>query len=144
MALYAAGAAIYGAVSGDRRWVDSSRRAVYALAALLTTAVVVLESAFLRDDFGFEVVADHSSTTTPTFYKLTAMWSSQEGSLLLWAWVLSLASSGVLYLTRRRHRELVPWATAVLMGIGAFFIGLMIFAAQPFAELSPVPAEGPG
>ena len=57
------------------------------------------------------------------------MWSSQEGSLLLWAWVLSLASSGVLYMTRHRHREIVPWATAVLMGIGAFFVGLMIFKA---------------
>ena len=144
VALYAAGAALYGARTGDRRWVTSSRRAVYALAALLTAAVLVLESAFLRDDFGFEVVADHSSTTTPTFYKLTAMWSSQEGSLLLWAWVLSLASSGVLYLTRRRHRELAPYATAVLMGLGAFFIGLMIFAAQPFAALSPAPAEGAG
>ena len=57
------------------------------------------------------------------------MWSSQEGSLLLWACVLSLASSAVLYLTRSRHREIVPWATAVLMGLGAFFIGLMLFAA---------------
>ena len=143
-ALYAAGAAIYGARTGDRRWVDSSRRAVYAMAGLLTTAVVVIEVAFVRDDFGFALVADHSSTTTPTFYKLTAMWSSQEGSLLLWAWVLSLASSGVLYITRRRHREIVPWATAVLAGLGSFFIGLMIFKAQPFGHLDPAPAEGAG
>jgi cytochrome c-type biogenesis protein CcmF len=143
-ALYAAGAAVYGARGGDRRWVDSSRRAVYAMAALLTTAVVVIEAAFVSDDFGFALVADHSSTTTPTFYKLTAMWSSQEGSLLLWAWVLSLASSAVLYITRRRHRELVPWATAVLAAIGSFFIGLMIFKAQPFEHLDPAPAEGAG
>ena len=143
-ALFAAGAAIYGARSGDRRWVDSSRRAVYALAALLTVCVVVMESAFLRDDFSFEVVASHSSTTTPTVYKLVALWSSQEGSLLLWAFVLSLASSAVLFLTHRRHREIVPWATAVLMGIGAFFISLMLFKANPFGELSPAPAEGGG
>ena len=106
--------------------------------------MVVLESAFLRDDFSFEVVASHSSTTTPTVYKLVALWSSQEGSLLLWAFVLSLASSAVLYLTHRRHREIVPWATAVLMGLGAFFIGLMLFKANPFGELSPAPAEGGG
>jgi cytochrome c-type biogenesis protein CcmF len=142
--LYAAGAAVYGAVTGDRRFVDSSRYAMYATAALLTTCVVVLESAFLGDDFSFDVVADHSSTTTPTFYKVTAMWSSQEGSLLLWAFVLSLAASGVLYLTRNRHREIVPWATAVLAGIGAFFIGLMLFAAPPFSQASPVPMEGAG
>ena len=142
--LFAGGAAIYGAIAGDRRWVESSRLAVYATAALLTICVVILESAFLRDDFSFDLVASHSSTTTPTFYKLTAMWSSQEGSLLLWAWVLSLAASGALYLTRNRHREIVPWATAVLAGIGAFFIGLMLFAAPPFAQASPAPMEGAG
>ena len=44
------------------------------------------------------------------------MWSSQDGSLLLWAWVLSITSSAVLFATRNQHRELVPWATAVLDG----------------------------
>ena len=144
LALYSAGAALYGARSGDRRWIDSSRRAVYAIAALMTIAVVVVEAAFLSDDFGFELVANHSSTTTPGFYKATAMWSSQAGSLLLWAWVLSLASSAVLYLTRKRHPEIVPYATAVLMGLGAFFIGLMIFASSPFNRLDPAPLEGVG
>ncbi|MEK6276954.1 MAG: heme lyase CcmF/NrfE family subunit [Actinomycetota bacterium] len=145
-ALYAGAAALAGR-NGDRRWVDSSRRAVYALCALLTVCVLVVELAFLRDDFSFRLVADHSSTTTPTFYKLTAMWSSQAGSLLLWAWVLSIASSAVLFATRNRHREIAPYATAVLMGIGAFFVGLMLFAgsdAFPFAALSPAPAEGVG
>ncbi|MGZ5307871.1 MAG: heme lyase CcmF/NrfE family subunit [Solirubrobacterales bacterium] len=144
LALYSAGAALYGARTGDRRWIDSSRRAVYAIAALITLAVVIVESAFLSDDFGFELVANHSSTTTPGFYKATAMWSSQAGSLLLWAWVLSRASSAVLYLTRNRHREIVPYATAVLMGLGAFFIGLMIFASSPFNRLNPAPLEGVG
>ena len=64
------------------------------MAGLVTIAVVCLEVSFLRDDFSVELVADHSSTTTPTGYKMTAMWSSQAGSLLLWAWVLSLATSG--------------------------------------------------
>jgi cytochrome c-type biogenesis protein CcmF len=142
-AVYAAGAALAGA-RGDRRWVHSSRRAIYALAGLLAVCVIVLEAAFLRSDFSVELVADHSSTTTPTFYKLTAMWSSQAGSLLLWAFVLSIASSAVLYVTRSRHREIVPYATAVLAGIGAFFCALMLFGANPFARLDPAPVEGAG
>jgi cytochrome c-type biogenesis protein CcmF len=129
---------------GDRRFTDSARRSVYALCALLTLCVVVIEAAFVRTDLSLRVVADHSSTTTPTFYKLTAMWSSQEGSLLLWAWVLSIASSAVLYATRNRHRELAPWATAVLMGLAAFFCGLMLFDANPFDRLDPVPLAGVG
>ena len=131
---------------GDRRWVDSSRRAVYALCALLTLCVVVIEIAFVSDDFSFNLVAEHSSLETPTFYKLAAMWSSQEGSLLLWAWVLSIASSAALFATRNRLREIVPYATAVLMGIATFFVGLMLFAkdVNPFATVSPAPADGVG
>jgi cytochrome c-type biogenesis protein CcmF len=142
--------AVYGVVSalagtrGERRFTDSARRAVYAFAVLLTICVVVIEAAFARTDLSLAVVADHSSTTTPGFYKLTAMWSSQEGSLLLWAWVLSLTSSAVLFATRNKHRELAPWATAVLMGLGAFFTGLMLVDANPFARLSPAPPEGVG
>ena len=74
------------------------------------------------------------------------MWSSQEGSLLLWAWVLSIAAAAALYATRNRLREIVPWATAVMMGVAAFFTGLMLFApdVDPFATLSPAPADGIG
>ena len=143
--VYAAGAALLGARRDDRRLIDSSRRAVYAVCALLTVCVVVLEAAFLRSDFSVALVADHSSTTTPTFYKLTAMWSSQGGSLLLWAWVLSIAASAVLYLTRNRHRELVLRDRGA-RGLALFFTALMLFAdgANPFARLDPAPAEGWG
>ena len=143
VAIYAALAALAG-TRGDRRFIDSSRRAVYAFAALLTVCVVIIEAAFARTDLSLQVVADHSSTTTPAFYRLTAMWSSQEGSLLLWAWVLALTASAVLFATRKKHREIAPWATTILMGLGAFFTGLMLFAASPFARLSPVPLEGVG
>jgi cytochrome c-type biogenesis protein CcmF len=144
IAAYGIAASLYGARSGRRPWVDSGRRAVYALAAVLTVAFVVLEAAFLRSDFSFAVVASHSSTTTPTFYKAAAMWSSQEGSLLLWVWLLSLWSTLVLFLTRRRLREVAPYATAVLLGFAAFFAVLVVFFANPFSLASPVPAEGTG
>ncbi len=143
-AVYGVGASIYGARTGRREWVDSGRRAVYALAGLATAAFVILEVAFLRSDFSYNVVAAHSSTTTPTFYKLAAAWSSQEGSLLLWVWLLSLWSSLVLFLTRRRVREIAPYATAVLLAFGAFFDALAVFYANPFATTARPPAEGSG
>ncbi|HET7484004.1 MAG TPA: heme lyase CcmF/NrfE family subunit [Solirubrobacterales bacterium] len=131
---------------GDERWVLVSRRAVYAACGLLTLCVVLIEIAFASDDFSFHIVQQHSSIETPTFYKLAAMWSSQEGSLLLWAWVLSIASSLALYATRNRLREIVPYATAVMAGIAGFFTGLMLFAGgvNPFAKLSPAPPDGIG
>src|SRR4051812_28755241 len=141
---YGIGAALYGARSGRREWAESGRRAVYALALLLTVAFAILEIAFLRSDFSFATVASHSSTTTPGFYKGAAVWSSQEGSLLLWAWLLAVWSSLVLFFTRNRMRDVTPYASAVLLGFGAFFVGLLVFAANPFHTLAPVPQEGAG
>jgi cytochrome c-type biogenesis protein CcmF len=144
-AIFAAVAALIGR-DGNRRWVEISRRAVYGLFALLTVCVVMIEIAFANDDFSFNIVQQHSSIETPAFYKLAAMWSSQEGSLLLWAWMLSIASSLALFATRDKLREIVPYATAVMAGIAAFFTGLMLFAGgvNPFARLSPAPADGIG
>jgi len=144
-ALFAIFAALRGR-GGERRWVDLSRRAAYALCALLTLCVVLIEVAFVGDDFSLAVVANHSSIDTPTLYKFGAMWSSQQGSLLLWAWVLSVAASAALYATRNRLRELVPYATAVMMGVAVFFVGLMLFGGgvNPFSRISPVPPDGAG
>ena len=50
---------------------------------------------------------------TATFYKVTALWATQDGSLLLWSTLLSLFASAVLFLTRRSLRDIAPWATAV-------------------------------
>jgi cytochrome c-type biogenesis protein CcmF len=144
VALYGIGASLYGARGGGRAWVDSGRRAVYATAGVLLVAFAVLEGAFLRSDFALSVVRDHSSTTTPTFYRATAVWSSQEGSLLLWVVLLSTWSSLILFLTRRRAREVAPYATAVLLGFAVFFCTLLVFLENPFDRAATVVAEGAG
>ncbi len=150
VAVYAVVAALIGA-RGDRRWVISSRRAIYSMFGLLVLTAVTLEISFARTDLSIALVAEHSSTTTPMLYKLTALWGSQAGSLLLWAFVLSAASSAVLFITRNRHREVVPWATAVLGGVAVFFLGLMVAGiifpeadSWPFALSNPIPTEGAG
>ncbi|MBB4664560.1 heme lyase CcmF/NrfE family subunit [Conexibacter arvalis] len=144
LTLYGIAASLYGARTGARQWVDSGRRAMYAIAGVLTIAFAILEVAFLRSDFSYALVASHSSTTTPTFYKATAVWSSQEGSLLLWVWLLSLWSSLVLYLTRRSLREIAPIAQAVLLAFCTFFLTLVVFFESPFTALASVPSEGTG
>lgn len=150
VAIYSGVAALI-ATRGDRRWAVSARRGIYAVFGLLLITVITLEASFMRTDLTVALVAEHSSESTPTLYKLTALWGSQAGSLLLWAFVLSIASSAVLYITRNKHREVVPWATAVLAGIATFFIGLMIAGiffpdadSWPFAASDPVPAVGAG
>ncbi len=143
-ALYAAGASVYGAASERREWVSSGRRAMYCVAALCVFAFALLEAAFLRTDLSFKLVAEGSSTDTPTFYKVTAVWATQDGSLLLWATLLGLFSSAVLFLTRRSLRDIAPWATAVLGCVAAFFLLLMVGWENPFDTLASPPAEGAG
>jgi cytochrome c-type biogenesis protein CcmF len=137
-------ASVAGAVRGREDWVAVGRRSVFTLAGVMTVAFVVLELAFIRSDFRFALVGSHSSTTTPLFYRFTAMWSSQEGSLLLWVWLLSLWSSLALAAIRRTLQEITPWATAVLLGFGLFFLSLDTFLANPFKLADPLPAQGAG
>jgi cytochrome c-type biogenesis protein CcmF len=100
IALVGIASSIYGARARRPEWVAVGRTSMYGLFGVLTVTMLVLEAAFLRSDFSFKLVASHSSTTTPTFYKLTALWSSQEGSLLLWVWLMSGWASLALFATR--------------------------------------------
>lgn len=129
---------------GGGAWVTSGRRAIYLVAALTTIAFALLEVAFIRTDLRFDVVASHSSVTTPLGYRIAAPWSSQEGSLLLWVWLLSLWSSLVVWRIGRRMADVVPWAQAVLLALAAFFLMLVAFYVSPFAVSSPAPVEGEG
>ncbi|MDP9377982.1 MAG: cytochrome c biogenesis protein CcsA, partial [Actinomycetota bacterium] len=144
VSVYGILASIYGARTGRRSWVDSGRRAAFALFAVVALAFGLLEAAFLRSDFAFALVASHSSTTTPLFYRATAVWSSQEGSLLLWLLLLTFWSSVMVRFTSRKAGEIAPYAVAVLLGYGAFFAGLLVFLESPFTLVSEPPSEGNG
>src|SRR5215468_1100522 len=67
----------------------SAERAVYAIWLLLTAAAGMLVYGFLTSDFRLAYVAAHSNRAMPTVYKFAAWWGGMEGSLLLWAWLLS-------------------------------------------------------
>jgi len=143
VAIYGLGASLWGARHG-REWVDSSRRAMYTLFGLALFAFVILDVAFISSNFSYNIVASSSSTTTPTFYRAAAIWATQQGSLLLWVLLLSMWSSLALFLTRRRVREIVPYAQAVMFGFCVFFVGLNTIFANPFATSSNPPSEGAG
>ena len=142
--VYGLGATLYGARSGQGEWVDSGRRAMYSVLGMSAIGFVILDVAFISSDFSYKIVASGSSTTTPFFYRAAAIWSTQQGSLLLWVMLLSFWSSLALLITRRRVREIVPYAQSVLFGFSIFFVGLIVLFANPFATLASPPGEGAG
>ena len=129
---------------GRRAWERSAERGVYATFAFTTLAIGTMWAALLTDDFSLRNVAEYTSSTLRDEYKMTALWGSQAGSLLLWAWVLTGVSSVVVWTNRHRNRQLMPVVMAVLMGIGVFFLGLLTFVTSPFETLATVPEEGRG
>ncbi|MFL5860814.1 MAG: heme lyase CcmF/NrfE family subunit [Solirubrobacteraceae bacterium] len=142
--VYGLGASLYGARTGRLEWVDSARRAMYVLAGMAAIAFAILDVAFIRSDFSYTIVASGSSTTTPFFYRAAAIWSTQQGSLLLWVMLLAFWSSLALFITRRRVREIVPYAQALLFGMAVFFVGLNVLFANPFRTTPNPPLEGAG
>lgn len=124
--------------------LPAARRALFAVLALSVGAFVLLEVAFIKPDFHYTVVAGHASLTTPLGYRIAAPWASQEGSLLLWLTLLALTSTIAIRSLRGRMREVEPYALAVLLLLAAFFAGLLVFAAKPFATTAIAPDDGVG
>ena len=135
-AVYSAGAAAFGALRGRPEWIRSAERGVYAVLALLTLALLGVEAALLGDRFDLAFVAQNSSREQAAIYKLPALWGGQAGSLLLWAWMLSLLSALVIFQNRARNRTLLPWVIASLMGNLIFFATLLCFVTNPFEPLA--------
>ena len=143
-AIYVVVVALGSRRPGRRAWEQSAERGVYAVFAFTSLAIGTMWAALLTDDFALRNVAEYTTTTLSPGYKVTALWGSQAGSLLLWAWILTGVSAIVVWTNRTRNRQLMPVVMAVLMGIGVFFLGLLTFVTSPFETLATVPEQGRG
>src|SRR5688500_15688929 len=84
LVVYTLAASVIGIVKGRERLQISAYRATVSTCVLVSVAVGVLWYKLFTDDFTLMSVAAHSNRALPWFYKLTALWSGQEGSLLFW------------------------------------------------------------
>ena len=144
LAGYAAWAAFFGGRWHREELIKSAERTVVALFLQTSLLIGILLYAFLISDFSVEYVASYSNRTLPTFYKVSAIWAGQAGSLLFWAWLLVLFSAIVVWQNQKKNRELMPYVTGVLMITAFFFYGLMVYATSPFKQLPVPPPDGNG
>jgi len=142
---YAGGAAVAGARRQSQPLVRSAIYAGYACTALLSLASALIFFAVLSNDFSLKYVHQNSDAAMPWFFKLTSYWGGLDGSMMFWAWLLSIFSTVAISRNRERHRELIPWVTAILMGIQAFFVSLVVFYKRPFDTfMNEAPIVGKG
>ena len=144
LAAYSMIASFAGGRMGRPHWVESARNGVYAQAGVTCIAVLCIEVGLLTDDFSLNAVAATSSRSLPLFYKVTSFWGGQAGSLLFWAWILSMYSAVALYSNRNRNREIIPYVITTLSATSAFFFILLTFFDNPFSRILPVPVDGRG
>ena len=122
----------------------ASRWLIAAVAVLISISSAALMAAILQSDFRVAYVASYTERALPTGYKLAAFWAGQEGSLMLWAWLLAVMGAIAVW-QRRRDEGLEPAATFVALAVvTGFFAALMLYAANPFKVLTVVPADGRG
>src|SRR5437899_1705175 len=146
LALYAIVASVAGARSRSGELIASGQNAAWAVTLLITAASLTLLTAFAVHDFTLRYVWEHSSRAMSMDLVLAAFYSGQQGSLLYWAWTLSIFAAIVLWQQRKPgpHRVFMPYVVAVLMGVAAFMTLLLGFVATPFEALPRPPADGVG
>ncbi len=135
LALFAVAAAVVGKYGRRPLLTVSAERAVYAVWILVTTASGLLVYSLITGDYRLAYVAAHSNKAMSAIYKFTAWWGGQEGSLLLWAWLLSTYSAIAVFTNRRKFRDMMPLVTAIMMTVLSFFLGMITFVASPFRVL---------
>ena len=126
------------------RLAETARRAGIASFIAVACAAFALVWASFTNDYSVSYILHHTNRALPAAYKFSALWSGQEGSLLLWALLLT----GYGFVLRLRHKvdiNLTAYASTILAGIQVFFLLLLNFAAPPFAiQPGPIPADGFG
>jgi cytochrome c-type biogenesis protein CcmF len=146
LALVCAAYALVGGIFAIRTrhplLVKSTRQAGIATCGLIFLATFSLFYLFFSDNFSVAYVAGHSNRDLSSFYKVAALWSGQEGSLLFWSFLLSIYVFSVLIAYRNKNGELMPYVGVVLAGVQIFFLTLNNFIASPFKALGVPAANG--
>jgi cytochrome c-type biogenesis protein CcmF len=130
--IYSIVASVLGIRSRNDKLIASGRNAALVNCAAISLAIFVLGYLFYTNDFTVSYVAAHSSIDLPLHFKISSVWGGQEGSLLFWAWILTVYSALVIIQNRNKHRSMMPYVTAVLMGTSLFFTAMHLFVVNPF------------
>src|SRR5438105_13983983 len=113
-----------------------------ATCGLIFLATFSLVYLFFTDNYSIAYVVSHSNRDLSTFYKVAALWSGQEGSLLFWSFLLAVYVLSVLVTYRNKNGELMPYVGVVMAGVQLFFLTLNNVVASPLKALASAGADG--
>jgi cytochrome c-type biogenesis protein CcmF len=132
-----------GTLRGDRSWMLLARSLAAGQFVFVLAAFTLLAYSFLHDDFSVKIVANHSNTLLPDAYKFSAVWGNHEGSLLLWALILSFWTVAVAQFSRQLPLDMVARVLSVMGMIAVGFLCFSLLTSNPFERILPfAPVEG--
>ncbi|MBI4693452.1 MAG: heme lyase CcmF/NrfE family subunit [Gammaproteobacteria bacterium] len=133
---------LLGLARGDPASVALARAAAHGQFVFLLFGILCLAASFVANDFSVSYVAQHSNSALPLVYRISAVWGGHEGSLLLWAFILSGWGTAVSLRSAALPASFVARVLAVMGLVGAGFELFMLLTSNPFDRLLPAAVEG--
>ncbi|AHL76161.1 cytochrome C biogenesis protein CcmF [Stutzerimonas stutzeri] len=134
---------LIGAWRGDSQWMGLAQPAAWGQFSFLAFSFACLTYAFMVDDFSVAYVAQNSNSALPWYYKFSAVWGAHEGSLLLWAFILSGWTFAVSIFSRQLPEDMLARVLGVMGLISIGFLLFLIVTSNPFERLLPqAPMDG--
>ncbi|ALO46309.1 heme lyase CcmF/NrfE family subunit [Pseudohongiella spirulinae] len=132
-----------GAARNNVLWMSLARPLTAGVFVFLSISLVILGYSFVTDDFSVQFVANHSNTTLPLQYKITAVWGGHEGSFLFWTWMLGGWMLAVAIFSKSVPEEFIARVLAIMGLICVGYTLFMLATSNPFDRVLPLaPADG--
>ena len=112
-------------------WNNAKSYIFWISSSAIILCFFLLVFAFVNSDFSVKNVFLNSRTIKPLIYKIAGSWASHEGSILLYASMLSFISSIYIKITNYKNntRNL---QIAILAFIQTLFLCFIYFTSNPF------------
>ncbi|WP_301098603.1 heme lyase CcmF/NrfE family subunit [Otariodibacter sp.] len=134
---------LVGAEKGNATLISLARPMTWAMFLSLTLSFGSLFYLFAVNDFSVQYVVNNSNSQLPIQYRLSAVWGSHEGSLLLWIWLLSLWSIAVAVFSRQMPEDAVARVLGIMGLVSVGFLIFILFTSNPFLRTFPdFPVDG--
>jgi len=137
LSLFLAVVPLYGAAVNNQLWMNFAKPLARGQFFFLLISFLCLAYSFSVDDFSVAYVANHSNSKLPIQFKISAVWGGHEGSLLLWAFILSGWTLAVSIFSRSLPLDMLARVLSVMGMIAVGFISFLLFTSSPFGRYLP-------
>lgn len=134
---------LWGSWSRQQQAVLLARPLAVLMFICTAVSFYALSHAFYVNDFTVAYVANNSNSLLPWYFRLTAVWGSHEGSMLLWLLMLSLWTALVALFARGLPLVLQGRILGVMGLVGIGFYAFVLLMSNPFERTLPFfPVDG--